>query len=312
LISIAALLLAGACTQTPSEPASRVTVVRFSTGAPGGGFYPFGAALADAFAKTLRDISIEVKPSTGAVANVQAIQRGEADIGLAFADVAYLAYVGQLDGERARFDQLRAIAVLQLTPVQLVARGGSGIASVSDLRGRRVSVGPPGSGTALTARLIFEAFGIAAGAVHTESLSFNDSSVRLTNGTLDAMFDTAIYPAESAARALRAGARLVPITGPAVEQLRREYPFLKPTLLPRETYPGAAAITTVGVDSLLVCHRALDETVVHDLTAQLFQALPSMSSFRRLRLTELDEAPAAPIPLHDGAARYYREQELLR
>jgi uncharacterized protein len=312
MLSLVLLTLSGACAPVPSELPSRAAVVRFSTGAPGGGFYPFGAALADAFAKTLRDITIEVKPSTGAVANVKAIQAGEADVGFAFADVAYLAYVGELDGEPSRFDQLRAIAVLQLTPVQLVARKASGIESVDDLRRRRVSVGPPGSGTALTTRLIFEAFGITPADVYTESLSFNEASVRLTNGTLDAMFDTAIYPAESAERALRAGARLVPITGPGVERLRRAYPFLKPTLLPRDTYPGANAITTVGVDSLLVCHRALDETIVHDLTAKLFQALPSMSSFRRLRLAELDEAPAAPIPLHDGAARYYREQELLR
>lgn len=257
-------------------------------------------------------LKLELKTSTGAVANVRALHQGEADVGFAFADVAYLAYVGQLGDGTEPFDQLRAIAVLQLTPVQLVARAGSDIQSVADLRGRRVGMGPDGSGTALTAQLIFGAFGLKPDLVRTELLPFNEASERLVAGTLDAMFDTAMFPAESAARALRAGARLVPIEGEPAERLGREYPFLRMTVLPRDTYPGIAATPTVGVDSLIVCRSTLDEDLVHDLTASLFDALPALSSSGRLPLVELDEAPAASIPLHEGAARYFREQELRR
>lgn len=296
--------------RTPAQPA--LATVRFTTGAPGGGFYPFGSALATAMMAANPALTLELKTSTGAVANVRAIQQGEAEVGFAFADVAYLAYVGQLGDDAKPFDQLRAIAVLQLTPVQLVARAGSDIRSVADLRGRRVGVGPDGSGTALTAQLIFGAFGLNPDLVRTEQLPFNEASKRLVAGSLDAMFDTAMFPAESAARALRAGARLVPIEGEAAERLGREYPFLRMTVLPRDTYPGIAATPTVGVDSLIVCRSTLDEDLVHDLTASLFSALPALSSSGRPPLVELDEAPAASIPLHDGAARYFREQELRR
>jgi TRAP transporter TAXI family solute receptor len=150
--------------------------------------------------------------------------------------------------------------------------------------------------------------------VQVEQLQFNDAADRLVNGTLHAMFDTAIYPAASVTQATREGARLVPIAGPAIERLRHEYPFLRVTVIPRDTYPGGSqTIRTIGVDSLLVCRRDLDETLVYDLTRRFFEALPSLSSSQgALRFMDLDQAPATPIPLHDGAARFYRERELLR
>jgi len=299
----------------PVEPARAAPVrVRFSTGTPGGGFYPLGEGLARAYERSLEAVDLRIQPSAGAVANVEAIQRGDADLGFAFADVAYVAYVGRLAGASVPFERLRGIAVLQLTPVQLVVRRDPHIREVSDLRGRRIGVGPLGSGTALTAGLVLEAFGIAASSVQTETLQFNDAADRLVRGTLDAMFDTAIYPAESVMAATRAGARIMPLTGAPIEHLRRDYPFLRVTVIPRDTYPGmSSAIRTIGVDSLLICRSDLDETLVYDLTRRFFEALPSLSSsLGALRFMDLDQAPATPIPLHDGAARFYRERELPR
>lgn len=314
LICLATLALA--CTSprgsdsAPVDSAESVDIVRLSTGAPGGGFHRFGAELEEAFKRTHTRVRIEHQPSGGAVANLGAIQRGDADVAFAFADVAYLAYVGRLGAAQPRFDQLRAIAVLQLTPVQLIARGESRIRSVSDLRGRRVGMGPDGSGTALTARLIMDAFGVPSGAVREEFLDFQTAGKRLVEGTLDAMFDNAFY-APSSADSLRSGAYLVTIQGAAVERLGRQYPFLRMTVVPRDTYPDVNVVQTIGVDSLLICRSSLGQEVVHRFTKALFDALPSFSTAQR-RFTELDQAPAAPIPLHEGAARYYREQELLR
>jgi TRAP transporter TAXI family solute receptor len=114
--------------------------------------------------------------------------------------------------------------------------------------------------------------------------------------------------------ALRAGARLLPITGPSVERLHREYPFFQAAVIPPNSYPGVTgAIHTIGVDSLLVCRRDLDEALVYELTKGFFEALPELSaSIEALRLMDLHQSPATPIPLHAGAARYYRERELER
>lgn len=303
-----------ACAPGPAPAPPSHAVVRFWTGPPGGGFYPLGEGLARAYARSLSDAIVEVRSSEGAVSNVEAIQRGDADLGFAFSDVAYIAYGGSLKGASGPYDRVRGIAVLQLTPVHFVVRADSGIDGIDDLRGRRVGVGPPGSGTALTAELILQAFGLGPTAVHLELLPFNDAAARLVQGTLDAMFDAAIYPTESVQAATRAGARLMSVTGTPIERLRRGYPFFRVAVIPRGAYPGVAqAIHTIGVDSLLVCRRDLPEALVYDLTRRFFEALPSLASSQdALRFMDLDQAPATPIPLHDGAARYYRERELTR
>jgi TRAP transporter TAXI family solute receptor len=246
------------------------------------------------------------------VSNLEAVQRGGADLGFTFADVAYIAFNGQLDDDRVPFDRLRGIAVLQLTPISLVARAGAPINGPGDLRGRRVAVGPLGSGTALTANLILHAFGLDPPAVHVESISFQEAAARVLPGTVDAMFDNAIGQSDSLRRATEGGARPVPIEGPAVDRLRHDYPFFKVMILPREMYPRTRhGVHTIGVDGLLICRRELDEGLVYEVTKKLFGS-PQSPSGSGLGLMDLDQAPATPIPLHDGAARYYRERELSR
>jgi uncharacterized protein len=314
LIGLAAGLTAGAAIgaaacRAPAPPAPR-PVLRLTTGTPGAGFYPLGQALAGAYRQALPLLDVQVQDSEGSVANVEALQRGGADVGLAYADVAYIAFVGRLEGRPQAFDELRGVAVLELTPVHLVVRANSLIRDAGGLRGRRVGVGLPGSGSALTANIVLAALGIDASSVQVEPLRYVDAGNRLAAGTLDAMFVTGSDPMASVSASTGAGARLVPLTGAAIERLRHDYPFFRPTVIPGGTYPGHPdAIHTIGVDNLLVCRKNLDESLVHDLTAHFFDILPSLSM---LTLMDLDEAPATPIPLHDGAARYYRERELSR
>ena len=171
-------------------------------------------------------------------------------------------------------------------------------------------MGPEGSGTALTARLIMDAFGVPSGAVREEFLEFRTAGIRLVEGHLDAMFDNAFY-AESAADALRSGARLVTIQGAPVERLGRQYPFLRMTVVPKDTYPQVDVVETIGVDSLLICRSSLDQAVVHQFTKALFDAL-ALVFHHTAALHGARSSACGAIPLHEGAARYYREHELLR
>jgi TRAP transporter TAXI family solute receptor len=306
----AAVVLCSGCAESREgeriEPP--IETVRLTTGAPGGGFDHLGQAL-DTFSRNLPSLRVLPVPSGGAVSNLRAVQAGDADIGFTFADVAYLAYIGRLDNSSS-FDQLRAIAVLQVTPVQLAVRRDSGIKTVGDLRGRRVALGPDGSGTALTSRLILRAYGLSDEEVEGELLEFADAAQSLVDGTLEAMFDNAVY-ADSVRRVVESGGQLVPIQGPHVDRLRTEYPFFHKAVIPRDTYSGLPAVPTIGVDSLLICRRTLDPRIVYAFAEALFGALPALLATQGMSL-QLDRAPSAPIPLHDGAARYYREQELLR
>jgi len=304
---------AAGCHRPPPTETPERRVVRLATGPRGGGFFPLGEQVAAALGPLLPNVEIKTIVSSGAVSNLESVQRGEADLGFTFADVAYISFNGQLDDNPVPFDRLRGIAVLQLTPISLVARADAPIRGLADLRGRRVAVGPLGSGTALTANLVLHAFGLDPPIVHVEAVSFQDAATRVLNGTLDAMFDNAISQSDSLKRATEGGARPVPIEGPAVDRLRRDYPFFKVTVIPREMYPRTAgAVHTIGVDGLLICRRDLDQALVYELTKQLFTSLQSLSNSGALGLMDLDQAPATPIPLHDGAARYYRERELAR
>jgi uncharacterized protein len=304
---------ASSCSRPAASGQPQRIVIRLVTGPRGGGFFPLGEQVAGTLGALMPNVEIKTIASSGAVSNIEAVQHGDADLGFTFADVAYIAFSGQLDGNPTPFDRLRGVAVLQLTPISLVARAEAPINSPADLRERRVAVGPLGSGTALTANLILRAFGLDSTSVHVETVSFQDAATRVLNGTLDAMFDNAISESDSLRRAIRGGARPVPIEGPAVDHLRRDYPFLKVTTIPREMHPSSdSAVHTIGVEGLLICRRDLDQGLVYELTKHLFVALQSLSSSGALGLMDLDQAPATPIPLHDGAARYYRERELSR
>jgi hypothetical protein len=309
IVGIALVTSAGPGCRKP-EPSPARTVLRLTTGTPGARFYPLGQALARAYAVALPALDVRVQDTAGSVANVEALERGTADVGLSYADVAYTAYVGGLDGRQESFTELRGIAVLELAPVHLVVRAGSAIADATDLRGRRVAVGPTGSGSALTAEIVLRALGINASAVDVKPLKYNEAAARLAAGSIDALFVNGSDPVDSVRASTQAGARILPLGGPAIERLRHDYPFFRPTVIHGGTYPGhPAPIRTIGVDNLLLCRRALDEATVHDLTQQFFAQLPSMSILSGM---DLEQAPATPIPLHDGAARYYRERELSR
>ncbi|MGD9903553.1 MAG: TAXI family TRAP transporter solute-binding subunit [Vicinamibacterales bacterium] len=302
------------CGGTAPQPGAAATTVRLSSGIPGATFHPLGERLAAGYRRVLPGLTVEIEESPGSVRNVRALQNGTADLGFAFADVTYVAFVGRLAEDPRPFGQLRGIAVLQLTPLHLVARAGLDVRAIGDLRGRRVGTGPPGSGTALTSEILLRGFGVAADEVATEALPFNDAARRLVAGTLDAAFVSAGYPSEAVQIATSAGARLVAVEGDAVTRLRTEYPFLRLAFVPGRTYPGhPSPVPTVGVDSLLLCRADLDEELVYQLTASFFDVLPTLSTeLESLQLMDVARASATPIPLHRGAARYYRERELTR
>ena len=289
-----------------SRPSARIRLV---TGPVGGGSLPLGEEIAEALSEGLQGVTIETIHSAGAVSNVHAIHRGEAEIALTFADVAYLSFSGQLSPDQTALDRVRGIAVLQVAPVALVVRPGLHVNGPADLRGRRIGLGPAGSGTAVTAGLIIRAYGLDAEKIHTESIGFQEGAARLLDGRLDAMFDNAIIPSAALKRAAEGGARFVDIDGPAADRLRREYPFLRATVIAPELY--GTLVRTIGVDGLLICRDDLDETLVYALTKQLFASLDTLGR-GVLKSMDVKQAPATPVPLHPGAARYYRERELSR
>jgi len=283
------------------------------TGIVGSGYYTLAQAMADGYAKSHPTADVEVVEGGGSVSTVEAIQSGQADIGFTLADVAYLAFAGRLGDRPTRFDRIRGLSVLQLTPLHLVVRNDSPIRAVPDLKRRSVAVGPPGSGTPFTVALVLGAFGVRPSEVQTVAVPFKEGASLLRNGTVEAMFLNATDPAEGVRDAIDAGAHLVSVEGAPVAALRREYPFFRLARIPAATYANQPeSVHTIGTDALLVCRDDLEELTAYELTKQFFDTLSALPASESLRLMNLDSAPATPIPLHEGAARYFRERELFR
>ena len=269
--------------------------------------------LVDVFRAGLPDLRVDVHKTNGSVDSVEAIQRGDADVALAFADVVYLASVGRLNPNQQPFEHLRGIAVLQLTPIYVLVRGDSGIVDVPGLRGRRVGMSIPRGGVARATQLVLNAFGVDRSEIHSERVPTDELVPRLIDGTVDAVVVVAgDYPSDRVNAAIRAGARVLPLAGPRVTKLRLEYPFFRPVVIPA-VVEGSKPMMTIGLDRLLICRNDLDEDIVYRLTKTFFEALPDLSASEpALRRMDVEEAPATPVTLHEGAGRYYREREVFR
>lgn len=277
-------------------------------------FGPLSDPLTAEYRQRLPYLDIRSQPAADSDAVIAGIANGTVDLGVVLADVAYFAYWGA-DGQRTPAQsRIRGVSLLQPLPQYLLVRGKSGIRRVSDLRRHTVAVGPSRSSSSTLGLLVLQAF-------HVDSVTVKHLNTRaeaaagLKDGSLDAVFLPGyVYPDDVMHAAIRQGAYFIPIDGPIVEQLRREHPFVRQTAIPREVYPGQdRIIPTVGIDMVVLCQRDLDASVVYDLTAQLFSAYPRLAGVEAtLRFLNPDEAPATPIPLHPGAARYFRERELLR
>jgi uncharacterized protein len=267
-----------------------------------------GEPLAIEYARRLPGIDVRLVEAEGSVGTLSAMQRDAADIGFMLGDVAYFSHLRFTEQPPAGVTQLRGMAALQLVPIHLLVRPGLNIRGVSDLRGYKVGAGTALSGQTRLADLLFRVFMLGS-----EVLQPGPRTDLLAG--VDAAFRTAYYPAPNVYDAAKNGARLVPIDGPIVEQLQREYPFVQSLKIPAHTYPNQPeTVKTLGIDRLLVCRGDLDEAIVHDLTRHFIEALPVLTASVRssLRLTDLELTPATTIPLHKGAAQFYRERELAR
>jgi TRAP transporter TAXI family solute receptor len=237
------------------------------------------------------------------------------DVGIALADVAFAAYWGDppVSAEQAQKSAIRGMSLLQPLSAYVLVRAGSGVRSVADLNGRNVGLGPKSVSASNLGYQVLEAFDVKANITNVPTRA--EGAAGLQSGRFDAIFLPGYtYPDEVTYAAIKDGAYLIPIEGPPLEQLRWNNPFVRLATIPRDIYPGQnRVIPTVGIDMVVLCRRDLDETLVHALTTELFNAYPQLSMVEAsLRFLNINEAPATPMPLHPGAARYFREREIAR
>lgn len=302
-------------------------VIQIGSGPTGGTDFLFGGLIANAVSNPpgsrecdkggncgVPGLIAVAQTTTGAVSNLQAVARGDLEMGLSQADVAAWAFggTGPFAGHEP-LSHLRLIARLYPANIHLVTRAGTTIAGVADLKGKRVGIGEQGSATAATAKLVLSAYGVHWNTLRLRYLSFTAFAEALATDKIDAMFvigGAPILALEDLAR--RTPIRVVPISGPVAAKLADVLPFYSLGVVPAGTYGSTVDIPTLDVGSVLVARDTMDDDLAYGIARAIWHER-NMALFQNGhpsgKLMDRTQAGmGAGVPLHPGAARFYLAQ----
>jgi len=294
-------------------------------------YYPVGGMIANAISKPpgsrecgkggscgVPNLIASAVSSRGSVDNVNAIISGLRNSGFAQSDVAYWAYTGTgtMEGKEPAKD-LRTIAALFQEHIHLVALKKSNINSVKDLKGKRVSLDEPGSGTYVDAKLILESNGLSTNDVKAEALKGKAATDALRNGKVDAIFVVAGYPTGAIVELASAvDIKLVPIDGSGAKALTSKYGFFSESPIPSGTYEGVDAVNTVAVGAQWFTSAKEDTDLIYKITKALWnkesRKLMDVGHAKGKTITPDTALSGVGVPLHPGAEKFYKEAGLLK
>ena len=309
LLGAVLLIFVCGCEKRPLASHVETTVRLASSG--------YGDQLAREYGRLLPNVRFELIHNLQ-TDGVHAVLRGDVDLAIGLADGAYWGDMQDAQQQAQRHRALRAIGVLEVAPLHLLVRPGSGANAISDLRGRQVGTM---TGDFLT-EWVLKAFGLNDAVTKIPMTraqvvtALGQGSIDAVFGAnrLDALFVVNMYPATLVADLTRAGARLIPIEGKTLGELSAAYPFVQWISIPAHVYPGQQdRVRTIAVPALLVCRSDLDDELVYELASHLLDAVSLVPLYNSvLRHITIQDASATPIPLHNGAARFFREYEVLQ
>jgi TRAP transporter TAXI family solute receptor len=253
------------------------------------------------------------RPTLGSVFNIKSIRRGLLKMGLAQSDQAWNAYKGRGEWGRKPYEGLRSMFSVHPETVMLVTRADTGIKSVTDLRGKRVNIGNPGSGHRANAKDVLQIFGIEEGKdIITRGFDAQRAIDALTDKKIDALFYTVGNPWKGGVTlAKRTQIRMIPIDGPGIQQFVASREAYVMTVISGGIYQGVDEdVPTYAVKAVLVTRDKESEEVVYNVVKTVFE---NLDRFRKMNATFASLQPqdmlkGLAVPLHPGAARYYKEQ----
>lgn len=309
---IVAAAIAASLATTPFH--ARAEPARILTGGIAGVYYPLGAALAKIYRDRIPAMQAEAQATKASIENLSLLQKGAGELAFTLGDSLAQAWSGNLDaGFRLKLDGLRTVAAIYPNYVQIVASKSSGIRTLADLKGRRVSVGAPRSGTELNARKILTAAGLRYEDLgRVEYQPFSESVQLIRANQLDATLQSAGLGVSSIRElALAIDIVVVEIPPSVIERLGP--PYEKGTI-PAGTYAGQSTdVSTVRIQNFLVTRASLSDDLVYRMTRAMFENLDELgrahSAAGAIRLA--DAPKGSPVPLHPGAARFYKEKGLV-
>ncbi len=312
MVSLIAMLALSACNssdggkagETKKEDYDHLSIL---TGGAQGTYYPLGGSFADFITKE-SGIQTTAEVSQASAANMIDLKEGAAEMAFVQTDIAYYASEGELMFEDEVIDEVSAIGSLYPETVQLVTVENSGITSIEDLKGKKVSVGAIGSGTEANAKQLLEIHGLSMDDIDAQNLDFGESTDSIQSGQIDAAFVTGGTPT-GAVEALNAVAKvfIVPIEDAKADELIEKYPYYAKEVIPSGTYGSTADTNAVSVGAMLVVQNELPEDLVYEITKAIYDNAPSLTHDKGKYIKAETGLDGIGIKVHPGAQKYFDE-----
>ncbi|MEB2282265.1 TAXI family TRAP transporter solute-binding subunit [Lysinibacillus xylanilyticus] len=320
LLSAFALLILAACgsdsgtgskdsNKGESASSEKPKFLNLLTGGTQGTYYALGGTFADFISKET-GIKTTAEVSQASAANMTALQDGKGEIAFVQSDIAYYATEGKFMFEGKKIDSIAALGALYPETVQLVTTEASGIKSYADLKGKKVSVGAPGSGTYANAEQLLEIHGLTMDDIKAQNLDFGESTDGLQSGQIDAAFITAGTPT-GAVEALNATTKvnIIGMDAGKADELIAKYPYYAKDTVTKGTYGIANDTETVSVLAMLAVKKDLPEDVVYSMTKAIYDNASKISHAKGEFIKAKTGLEGISIDVHPGAQKYFDEKK---
>jgi TRAP transporter TAXI family solute receptor len=286
-----------------------------ATGGTAGTYYPLGGAMAKIWNSKIKDMNVTAQTSGASGENVRLINKKEVELALVQGDTLDFAFNAK-EAFKEPLKGMSTIAVLYPEIVQVVVAAAGPIKSFTDLKGKKVGVGAPGSGTEANFRQLAEIYGMKKEDVNVQFLSFSESAEAFKDKHIDAFVVTAGIPNSGIMDvATQNEIRIIDIPAAVSAKLTQKYPFLAAVKVPANTYKGQTTeVSTVAVNAVLIAGNSMSEAMAYNLTKALFDNQAELASAHaKGRELNLQYAvKGVSIPFHPGAVKYYKEKGLMK
>ncbi len=309
-------LAIGAAVFCIALPASSAEFINVLTGGTSGVYYPLGVALSQIYGKAIPGSKTAVQATKASAENLNLLQAGRGEVGISLGDAVSDAWNGNEEaGFKTPLKKLRTIAALWPNYIHFVATADSGIKTLADIKGKRISVGAPKSGTELNVRAILKAANIShKDFAKVEYLSYAESVELMKNKQLDVtLLSSGLGVA--ALRDLAVSQKVVFLTIPEDIVAKINDPAFVVGVIPAKTYEGQDKdVTTISVQNYLITHEGVSTDTVYKMTKSMFENLDQMAAAHSAgKSIKKENGPKnPPTPLHPGAEKYYREAGLIK
>ena len=299
------------------KPARGNVIMTFGTADTGGSMYPAGAAVSQVWTNNVQGVKCNTQTSTGSFQNCQDVSTGEVDVAVATSDVVLNAYNGTGKfADIGKLDNLRVIGAVYTSVLSGVALKSSGLTYIHDLLGKRVAVGPAASATENATLAAFDAMGIDSSNTSLENLGLGDGADSVGDGILDAAFGFAGLPIGGQLNlAATKEIQVLDMTQEEIDKVLAGNAAYIQTKIPAGTYTGQDNdANTFGVKCLIIVTADMDADLVYDLCKAMNEHTEELAAGNALLKDMTDPSflcTQMPIPLHDGAQKYYSEQGLI-